>query len=65
MGAMLTSICEGHLGQVVVRSTPLIGILEIDVKRVTEEAFRRIRIDGVPQTHEIGNPLDHRVSKNG
>lgn len=40
--------------EVIVRSTKLIGVLEVDVKQVPKDRFTRIRINGLPQTYEIG-----------
>ncbi len=42
--------------EVVIRSTKLIGVLEVDVKQVPKDRFTRIHIDGLPQTYEIGRP---------
>jgi hypothetical protein len=42
--------------EVVIRSTKLIGVLEVDIKQVPQDKFTRIRINGVPQTYEIGKP---------
>tara|TARA_Y100000034_G_scaffold137038_1_gene219295 strand:- start:234939 stop:235763 length:825 start_codon:yes stop_codon:yes gene_type:complete len=41
--------------EVVIRTTKLIGVLEIDVKQVPKDRFTRIRINGIQQTYEIGN----------
>ncbi|QMU65358.1 MAG: carboxypeptidase-like regulatory domain-containing protein [Flavobacteriaceae bacterium] len=40
--------------EVIIKSTKLIGVLEIDVKQVPKDKFTRIRINGLPQTYEIG-----------
>jgi len=45
-----------EIREVVIRSTKLIGVLEVDVKQVPQDKFTRIRINGVPQTYEIGKP---------
>ncbi|MDX6745988.1 carboxypeptidase-like regulatory domain-containing protein [Polaribacter sp. PL03] len=45
-----------NIKEVVIRSTKLIGVLEIDVKQVPKDRFTRIHINGLPQTYEIGKP---------
>ncbi|MGJ8745804.1 carboxypeptidase-like regulatory domain-containing protein [Polaribacter sp.] len=42
--------------EVVINSTKLIGVLEIDVKQVPKDRFTRIKINGLPQTYEVGKP---------
>lgn len=42
--------------EVVIKSTQLIGVLEIDVKMVPKDRFTRIHINGLPQTYEVGKP---------
>ncbi|QXP73843.1 carboxypeptidase-like regulatory domain-containing protein [Tenacibaculum sp. AHE15PA] len=42
--------------EVVIKSTELIGVLEVDVKQVPKDRFSRIHINGLPQTYEIGKP---------
>lgn len=42
--------------EVIIRSTKLIGVLEIDVKQVPKDRFTRIRINGIRQTYEVGRP---------
>ncbi|MBS9774239.1 MAG: carboxypeptidase-like regulatory domain-containing protein [Tenacibaculum sp.] len=42
--------------EVVVASTKLIGVLEVDVKQVPKDKFTRIHLNGLPQTYEIGRP---------
>lgn len=42
--------------EIVIRSTKLIGVLEVDVKMVPEDKFTRIHLNGLPQTYEIGRP---------
>jgi hypothetical protein len=42
--------------EVVIKSTKLIGVLEIDVKQVPKDRFTRIKINGLPQTYEVGKP---------
>lgn len=42
--------------EVVIKSTKLIGVLEVDIKQVPKDRFTRIHINGLPQTYEIGKP---------
>ncbi|MFY0604369.1 MAG: carboxypeptidase-like regulatory domain-containing protein [Flavobacteriaceae bacterium] len=42
--------------EVVIKSTKLIGVLEVDVKQVPKDKFTRIKINGLPQTYEVGKP---------
>ncbi|MCH3885069.1 carboxypeptidase-like regulatory domain-containing protein [Tenacibaculum aquimarinum] len=42
--------------EVIIRSTKLIGVLEVDVKQVPTDKFTRIHINGLPQTYEVGRP---------
>lgn len=42
--------------EIVIKSTKLIGVLEVDVKQVPKDRFTRIHINGLPQTYEIGKP---------
>lgn len=42
--------------EIIIKSTKLIGVLEIDVKQVPKDKFTRIRINGLPQTYEVGKP---------
>ncbi|CAM1362304.1 CarboxypepD_reg-like domain-containing protein [Tenacibaculum sediminilitoris] len=42
--------------EVVIKSTELIGVLEVDVKQVPKDRFTRIHINGLPQTYEVGKP---------
>lgn len=42
--------------EIIIKSTQLIGVLEVDVKQVPEDRFTRIHINGLPQTYEIGKP---------
>ena len=39
--------------EVIIKSTKLIGVLEIDVKQVPRDKYTRIRINGIRQTYEI------------
>jgi len=45
-----------EIREVVIKSTKLIGVLEVDVKMVPEDKFTRIHINGLPQTYEVGKP---------
>lgn len=47
---------DEEVKEVVIRSTQLIGVLEVDVKQVPKDRFTRIHINGLPQTYEIGRP---------
>lgn len=42
--------------EVVIKSTKLIGVLEVDLKQVPKDKFTRIHINGLPQTYEVGKP---------
>lgn len=48
--------------EVVIRSTKLIGVLEIDVKMVPKDRFTRIHINGLPQSYEVGKPTRKNFS---
>ena len=48
--------------EVVIRSTKLIGVLEIDVKQVPKDRFTRIHINGLPQTYEVGKSRSKNFS---
>jgi len=48
--------------EVVIKSTKLIGVLEIDVKQVPKDRFTRIKINGLPQTYEVGRPKGKNFS---
>ena len=48
--------------EIVIKSTKLIGVLEIDVKKVPTDKFTRIHINGLPQTYEIGKPTKQDFS---
>ncbi len=41
--------------EVIINSTKLIGVLEVDVKMVPKERFTRIKLNGIKQTYELGN----------
>ena len=45
-----------EMREVIIRSTNLIGVLEIDIKQVPKDNFTRIHINGLPQTYEVGSP---------
>jgi hypothetical protein len=45
-----------EIKEVIIKSTQLIGVLEIDVKKVPKDRFTRIHINGLPQTYEVGAP---------
>ena len=45
-----------QIREVVIKSTKLIGVLEIDVKQVPKDKFTRIKINGIKQTYEISRP---------
>jgi hypothetical protein len=47
---------EEEVKEIVIKSTKLIGVLEVDVKQVPKDRFTRIHINGLPQTYEIGRP---------
>ncbi len=40
--------------EIVINSTKLIGVLEVDVKMVPKEKFTRIKLNGIRQTYELG-----------
>ena len=45
-----------EIREVVIKSTKLIGVLEIDLKQVPKDRFTRIKINGIRQTYEIARP---------
>jgi hypothetical protein len=47
---------------VVIKSTKLIGVLEIDIKQVPKDRFTRIKINGLQQTYEVGKPKEKDFS---
>lgn len=51
-----------EIKEIVIRSTQLIGVLEIDIKQVPKDRFTRIHINGLPQTYEIGKPVKKNFS---
>lgn len=50
------------LAEVNVKSTTLVGVLEIDAKNVPTDKFTRIHINGLPQTYEVGTPRKRTYS---
>ena len=42
--------------EIVIKSTKLIGVLEVDIKQVPKDKFTRIHLNGLPQTYEVGRP---------
>ena len=42
--------------EIIIKSTKLIGVLEVDVKQVPKDRFTRIRINGIRQTYEVARP---------
>ena len=42
--------------EIVIKSTKLIGVLEVDIKQVPKDRFTRIHLNGLPQTYEVGRP---------
>lgn len=51
-----------EIREVVIKSTKLIGVLEIDIKQVPKDKFTRIHINGLAQTYEIGKPIGNDFS---
>ncbi|MFT5791056.1 MAG: hypothetical protein ACJAV9_000807 [Urechidicola sp.] len=45
-----------NIAEVTVKSTKLIGVLEIDARNIPQDKFTRIHINGLPQTYEVGRP---------
>ena len=45
-----------EIREIVIKSTKLIGVLEIDIKQVPKDRFTRIKINGLPQPYEVGKP---------
>lgn len=42
--------------EIIIRSSKLIGVLEVDVKQVPKDRFTRIKINGIRQTYEVARP---------
>tara|TARA_R110002072_G_scaffold33696_10_gene101831 strand:+ start:77 stop:922 length:846 start_codon:yes stop_codon:yes gene_type:complete len=42
--------------EIIIKSSKLIGVLEVDVKQVPKDRFTRIKINGIRQTYEIARP---------
>lgn len=51
-----------NIAEVIVKSTDLIGVLEIDAKNIPKDKFTRIHINGLPQTYEVGRPTQKTYS---
>jgi hypothetical protein len=51
-----------EIREVVIKSTKLIGVLEVDIKQVPKDRFTRIKINGLPQTYEVGKPKGKNFS---
>ncbi len=45
-----------EMRKILIKSTKLIGVLEIDVKQVPKDKFTRIKINGLTQYYELGKP---------
>jgi len=45
-----------QIDEVTVKAHNLIGVLVVDAKNVPEDKYKRIHIEGLPQTYEIGKP---------
>jgi len=45
-----------EIKEVVIKSTQLIGVLEVDLKAVPQDKYNRIHISGLQQTYEVGKP---------
>jgi len=53
---------SNEIKEVVIRSTKLIGVLEVDVKQVPKDRFTRIHINGLPQTYEVGKSVSQNIN---
>ena len=51
-----------EIKEVVIKSTKLIGVLEVDVKQVPKDRFTRIHINGLPQTYEVGKSASQTLN---
>jgi hypothetical protein len=51
-----------EIKEVVIKSTKLIGVIEIDVKQVPKDRFTRIHINGLPQTYEVGKAVSQNIN---
>ena len=60
---LIISLLEksNEIKEVVIQSTELIGVLEIDVKKVPKDRFSRIHINGLAQTYEVGKPVSQNL----
>ncbi len=45
-----------EIKEIIIKSSKLIGVLEVDVKQVPKDKFTRIKINGIRQTYEIARP---------
>ncbi len=45
-----------EIKEIIIKSSKLIGVLEVDVKQVPKDRFTRIKINGIRQTYEIARP---------
>jgi hypothetical protein len=61
---LIISLLEkaNEIKEVVIRSTKLIGVLEVDVKQVPKDRFTRIHINGLPQTYEVGKSVSQNLN---
>jgi hypothetical protein len=50
------------LEEVIVKPYQLIGVLEVDAKNVPIDKFARIHINGLPQTYEVGAPIQKKFN---
>ena len=51
-----------EIKEIIIRSSKLIGVLEVDVKQVPKDRFTRIHINGLPQTYEVGKPVSQNIN---
>ena len=51
-----------EIKEIIIKSTKLIGVLEVDIKQVPKDRFTRIHINGLPQTYEVGKPKNKTYS---
>lgn len=42
--------------EIIIKSSKLIGVLEVDVKQVPKDRYTRIKINGIRQTYEVARP---------
>lgn len=48
--------------EIIIKSSKLIGVLEVDVKQVPKDRFTRIKINGIRQTYEVARPKNSSLS---